>query len=65
MRGENAFLSISEIRIIGQGSSASVLRGWELKVHDSSFRFVFKSQLRIVTMDIVRNWYSTVHTVKQ
>lgn len=62
---KNTFLSISEVRINGQRSSPSVLRGWEPRVHARSFRFIFRRQLRIVTMDIVRNQYSTVHTAKQ
>jgi len=39
----------------GQRSSPSVLRRWEPRVHVRSFRFVFRSQLRIVTMGTVRN----------
>lgn len=62
---KTTFLSISEVRINGQRSSPSVLRGWEPRVHARSFRFIFRSHLRIVTMDIVRNQYSTVHTAKQ
>lgn len=58
-------LSILEVRLNTQRSSHSVLRGCELRVHTRSFKLIFRSQLRIVIIGIVRNQYLTVHTAKQ